>query len=277
MHTIALSTLLRGLWSLALVLLLVSPLKAQTPQSALWHDDAAIAELFRQAGVQGTFVVFDPLSNTISGTQYARASTRFSPASTFKIPHALIGLSLGVVRDVDELIPYRSALPPFSPAWVRDMGLHDAMTLSNVPIFQELARRIGSIRMQEALRQLAYGSMSIGGLVDRFWLDGTLTISALEQIRFLQQIAEGNLLFPAIAQGQVRTITVFKRTPSWVLHAKTGWQNAPGPGIGWWVGWVERNGAIYPFALNIDIRTAADAPLRQRIGLDALRIRQLID
>jgi beta-lactamase class D len=24
----------------------------------------------------------------------------------------------------------------------------------------------------------------------------------------------------------------------WSLHAKTGWQNAPGAGVGWWVGWV---------------------------------------
>ena len=250
---------------------------AQEENTPRWQEVPAIARLFTQAGVFGTFAVYDSKTNTLSGTNHPRAVTRYSPASTFKIPNALIGLSVGAVKDVNEPIPYRSNDPPFNPAWVRNMGLHDAILLSNVPIYQELARRIGRARMQEALERLQYGSRRIGVDVDRFWLDGSLVISAAEQIQFIGRLAEGTLPYPIQAQRQVWDITVVTKTPTMVVHAKTGWQNAPNAGVGWWVGWIERNGMIYPFALNIDIQSAADAALRQTIGLTALRILHIID
>ena len=184
---------------------------------------------------------------------------------------------MGAVRDVDEKIPYHSDAPPLMPAWAKDMGLREAIVLSNVPIYQELARRIGRDRMQEALRQLRYGSMEIGTRVDRFWLDGPLTLSAVEQVRFLAGLALGTLPFPEPAQAGVREITVVEVKPTYVLHAKTGWQNAMGPSVGWWVGWVERGAEVYPFALNLDIRTPADAVHRQEIGRACLRRLGLLD
>ena len=51
-----------------------------------------------------------------------------------------------------------------------------------------------------------------------------------------------------------------------------GWQNGPNPGVGWWVGWVEKGGRTYPFALNLDIRQRADGELRQQLGRAALEL-----
>jgi beta-lactamase class D len=43
------------------------------------------------------------------------------------------------------------------------------------------------------------------------------------------------------------------------LYAKTGWGKRPGqPDIGWWVGWIKKDGKLYTFALNIDIPEGAD-------------------
>src|SRR5690606_10185028 len=119
----------------------------------------------------------------------------FVPASTFKIPNTLIGLATGAVKSVDEIFPYGGQPQPFK-TWEKDMGLREAITLSNVPVYQELARRIGLERMQLNLLNMDFGNNEIGTVVDRFWLDGPLKISAVEQTRFLAKLAQGQLLFP---------------------------------------------------------------------------------
>ena len=239
------------------------------PAGLRWREEPRLAGLFQRAGVPGTFVLLQS-GGVLVGTNQPRALTRYTPASTFKIANSLIGLSVGAVASVDTVLPYRSDAPPFSPAWEKDMGLREAMVVSNVPIYQELARRIGLTRMTEAVNRLDYGNRSVGQQVDTFWLRGPLAISAVEQIRFLDRLARGSLPFPAAAQRAVREITVVERGPGWVLHAKTGWQNGPGAGVGWWVGWVERGRRITPFALNLDIRQRAEGDLRQRLGREAL-------
>jgi beta-lactamase class D len=236
-----------------------------------WREEPAVAALFRQAGVEGTFVLLDERSDTLRGTNRARAEQRFSPASTFKIANALIGLSLGAVRSVAEVIPYTGDANPFMREWLEPMGLRGAMKVSNVPLYQELARRIGLQRMREALVRLRYGNQQIGTNVTTFWLRGPLAISAVEQTRFLSALAHRTLPFPAQAQRQVAEITWVDSGPGWSLHAKTGWQNAPGAGVGWWVGWVKRGNQITPFALNIAMAGAADAPKREQLGRSSLQ------
>jgi hypothetical protein len=103
--------------------------------------------------------------------------------------------SVGAVASVDEVLPYRSNDPPFSAAWEKDMGLRQAMVVSNVPIYQELARRIGLERMRQGVVKLGYGNKQIGTQVDRFWLRGPLAISAVEQTLFLNRLARKQLPF----------------------------------------------------------------------------------
>ena len=248
---------------------MLTALLAQASPAA-WDDAPAVAALFEEAGVSGTFVLHDVARGTDRGHAEARARTRYLPASTFKIPNALIGLATGAVTSVDEPLPYRAQGPAFVPEWERDMGLGEAMKLSNVPIFQELARRIGLPRMREHVARLDYGNHDVGSVVDRFWLDGPLAISAIEQTRFLARLARATLPVAVEAQRAVRDILLIDSGPGWRLYAKTGWQRAPGAGVGWWVGWVEQDGALHAFALNIDIRDAEDAPLRISLGRASL-------
>jgi len=230
-----------------------------------------VAALFRQAGVEGTFVLLDERHGELRGHNQRRAEQRFVPASTFKIANALIGLSLGAVRSVDELIAHRGDPNPFMREWLEPMGLRGAMKVSNVPLYQELARRIGLQRMDGAIGRLHYGNQQIGNDVTTFWLQGPLAISAVEQTRFLSGLAHQSLPFPRKAQEQVAEITRVDAGPGWSLHAKTGWQNAPGAGVGWWVGWVQRGDQLTPFALNIAMAGAPDAPKREQLGRASLQ------
>jgi beta-lactamase class D len=244
---------------------------APAAPAATWREQPAVAALFRAAGVEGTFVLLDERSGELWGHNRSRAEQRFQPASSFKIANALIGLSVGAVPSVEEVIPYTGDANPFMREWLQPMGLRGAMAVSNVPLYQELARRIGLQRMGEAIEKLPYGNGEIGSDVTTFWLRGPLAISAVEQTRFLSGLAHQSLPFPRRAQQLVAEITQVEAGPGWSLHAKTGWQNAPGPGVGWWVGWVRRGERITPFALNIAMAGSADAPKREQLGRSSLQ------
>jgi beta-lactamase class D len=235
-----------------------------------WTSSEDVTRLFIEAGVDGTFVLYDVEAEQLIGHDRLRAQTRFVPGSTFKIPNALIGLAAGSVEDVDEVLPYGGAAQPFKQ-WQQDMGLREAIAISNVPIFQELARRTGLRAMAENVAQIGYGNSDIGAKVDRFWLDGPLQISAIEQTRFLARLAQGTLPYPESIQRALRDIVLLESTGRYRLHGKTGWVNAPGPGVGWWIGWVEHERGLYAFAINIDIRSQADADKRIPLAKDCLK------
>ncbi len=238
--------------------------------AADWEESQKIGALFKDAGVNGTFVLYDVSAGTYTGHNRARAEERFIPASTFKIANALIGLSSGTVKSVDEMLPY-GGKPQAFKSWEKDMGLREAIAISNVPIFQELARRIGLERMRESIAAMDYGNGEIGTRVDRYWLSGPLKISAVEQTRFLARLTQDALPLSPGVQKSVREIVLVEHAKDWKLYGKTGWQNAPDAGIGWWVGWVEKNGHIYAFALNMDMQQASDANKRIELGKASLK------
>nr|WP_306398026.1 subclass B3 metallo-beta-lactamase [Massilia sp. REN29] len=236
----------------------------------VWRDDARIGEMFEKAGVTGTLVVHDVATGEFTGHDRQRASIRYVPASTFKIPNSLIGLDAGAVADVDEVLPYGGG-PTLMPQWARDMPLREAIRVSNVPVYKELARRIGMPRMREGLRKLDYGNMNAGNTIDTFWLEGPLKISAVEQVRFLGRLAQDRLPFPKPAMAAVREIV--RQEGAANLYAKTGWYMPDDRKnqIGWWVGWVEKDGKVYAFAMNVDITDDTVAAKRVPLGKAALQ------
>lgn len=231
-----------------------------------------LADHFRDAGVTGTFVLLDIASDRLLVHNAVRAQQRFEPASTFKIFNTLVGLETGAVKDEMEVLPY-GGKPQFVKEWEKDMHLRDAMRVSNVPVYQELARRIGAKRMQHYIDLAGYGNREIGAVIDKFWLDGPLKISAVEQARLLGRLAQRKLPFSQRSMRITRSILRQDDTPGHTMFAKTGWAMGATPQIGWLVGWVEKEGKAYPFALNMDIHAKEDAAKRKLLvqrSLEAL-------
>lgn len=238
------------------------------------REEPGLAAAFKQAGVAGTFAVLDPHAAVLYVHDAGRAAKRFIPASTFKIANALIGLDCGAIANADEVLPYGGKPQPF-PAWEHDMSVREGIKVSNVPVFQELARRIGIERMKAGVKKLGYGNGEIGTVADRFWLDGPLQISAMEEVEFLRKLAAGELPFSAESMATVREITEQEVSGDFKLHGKTGWATATVPNIGWYVGWVEQGGKSYPFALNIDMPDQEMAGKRIPLAKECLKILKL--
>jgi beta-lactamase class D len=228
-------------------------------------ERADLAGVFTEQGVAGTFVLYEPATDHLTAVNAKRAQAPLVPASTFKIANSIIALETAVVKNENEVIPYGGKPQPFKQ-WEKDMPMREAIALSAVPIYQELAGRVGHARYREWLARLDYGNRRTGKAVDTFWLDGPLEISAVEQARFLAKLAASKLDASERAQAITRDIIRLETKDGATLYGKTGWQFSRKPQLGWWVGWVEKGGAVSAFAVNIDMANGADAPKRLAIG-----------
>ena len=224
------------------------------------------------AGVEGTFVLLDAQTGQATRYNPERASTRFLPASTFKIPNTLIALETGVASGPDFPLTRDSTVTPrqawWPAVWMQNHTLRTALPNSVVWYYQELSRRIGSERMQSYVDQFQYGNRNISGGIDQFWLTGGLRISPEEQVKFLQRFYTGQLGVSERSTSVAKELLVLEETPRYRLSGKTGWAGLgkpDAPQIGWLVGYLERGEKVYFFATNIDIRTSEDAQARLAI------------
>jgi beta-lactamase class D len=143
-------------------------------------------------------------------------ATRVTPASTFKIPHALAALDAGVLAGPDASFPYEGATVPFE-SWRRDHTLATAMRYSVVWYFQRVARLLGREREQEYLDRLDYGNRDASSGLDSFWLGGSLLVSPDEQERFLVRLYQDALPVGKGAMQIVRSILV--QPPGVIVNA----------------------------------------------------------
>ncbi|AVO44191.1 class D beta-lactamase [Phreatobacter cathodiphilus] len=251
--------------------LALAALLPSAPALAASPDRPDLAGIFRDHGASGTFALVDGATGEATISDARRAGRRLVPASTFKIPNSLIAFETGAVADADTVLPYGGGRTS-NPAWARDMSLRDAMPISNVPIFQEVARRVGLARYRDWLAKLDYGNRDPGTVVDRFWLDGPLRISATEEARFNLRLAQKGLPASQRAQTLVHDIVRLETADGATLYGKTGWFVKRGEtSVGWWTGWVERGSRIHAFTLNMDMPQMAMAPQRLEIGRAALK------
>ena len=232
---------------------------------------AKLEEVFRQHNAVGTFALHDPAKDQLILVNAKRAAERKIPASTFKITNSLIALETKVVANENEIIPY-GGKPQLFKSWERDMSMRAGIRISNVPVFQELASRVGIERYEKWLKVLDYGNGAVGQDVKTFWLQGPLKISAIEQVKFLSSLAQKKLPISTRSQEIVADIIRLETKGKRILYGKTGWTSTPNPQIGWFVGWVKNERGLFSFALNMDIVSRSDARKRKLIVLELLGI-----
>jgi len=223
---------------------------------------------FSDADAHGTIVVVDGRAKNDVAFVYdsERSARRYTPASTFKIPHSLFALDAGILRDEFQVIPWDGIKRP-TEAWNENQNLRSAMRNSTVWVYELFAKRLGDKRETEYMRKVGYGSAVTGGSKP-FWVEGDLAISANEQISFLRRLYRNELPFRVEHQRLVKDVMVNEAGKEWILRAKTGWSGK----VGWWVGWVEwPTGPVF-FALNIDTpNRLSDLAKRQDITRSILR------
>lgn len=217
----------------------------------------------------------------------AECGVASSPASTFKLPHALIALETGVVADPLAPVPWDGKERVF-PAWNRDHSLDSAIKNSVVWFFQRTAAQIGHESMLAGLKKLDYAADSCDGELTTFWLNGDLAVTPLEEVRFLRRMlryempverrhvdaVKAAFLMP---EGKITNAAgahdfVLAAPRPLVVRAKTGNTRVGEENVSWLVGQVESQGKQYVFASRVrsseELPSTAGAELASR-ALDA--------
>ena len=222
-------------------------------------------------------------------------AVRLSPASTFKIPHALVALETGVITP-QTLQQWDGTKYPTRPAWERPHALESAIQNSVLWFFQRTAVKIGPARMRSFLERFRYGNLDTSGPPDQYWVNGRLRISADGQVEFLRRFYARDLgikpehhetVFHALIEpaGGVQNATgIHTLTSNWkngdTLSAKTGAGMAladPEVRVSWLVGRLSAGGNDYIFASNIVRRGELDPVEAARQAFKTFRERRLID
>jgi beta-lactamase class D len=151
--------------------------------------------------------------------------------------------------------------------------MRSAIAVSAVPVYQEIARRIGAERMQKYVDLFEYGNRNIGGGIDQFWLTGDLRIDPIQQIDFVERLRRGVLPISKRSQDLVRDILPVTKVGDAVIHAKSGLLGAEigKPSLGWMVGWVENGNTQTVCAMNMDCREPRHIADRMTLTQTCLR------
>ncbi|MFZ9208867.1 MAG: penicillin-binding transpeptidase domain-containing protein, partial [Sediminibacterium sp.] len=189
---------------------------------------------FDETATTGSFGLFDNGSGEFyiyNLPQFKDSS--FTPASTFKIVNALVGLETGKIVDEKMTISIDSMGP---------IRMDTAFKLSVVPYFREVARRIGKETMQHWLDSLQYGNKQIGAAVDSFWLNNSLLITPDEQLGLVKKLYFGQLPFQKRTQEIVKKVMLQTVNTQYAISYKTGLgYKKNGQAIAWVIGWIEEN------------------------------------
>ncbi|WGD31816.1 class D beta-lactamase [Ancylobacter sp. WKF20] len=209
---------------------------------------------------------------------------RVTPASTFKIPIALMGYDAGIITDAHAPVwSFKPGFPDWREEWKRDTDPTYWMKESVVWYSQEITGKLGMERFRRYVTGFGYGNEDVSGTKDkgdgltRSWLSTSLAISPREQAAFLGRMLRGDL--PVSPQAVAMTAAIIRHgeVGGWTVHGKTGMgfaldaTGAPvrGQPYGWYVGWASKQSRTLIFArLDRDAtRQATPTSIRARDSL----------
>jgi beta-lactamase class D len=177
------------------------------------------------------------------------------PASTFKIPIALMGYDAGFLKDEHSpKLPFKEGYPDWIEAWRTDIDPAAWMKHSVVWYSQQITQALGKQKFAAYVKAFGYGNADVSGDpgkdngLTRSWLSSSLRISPLEQADFLGRIVRREL--PVDARAYAMTEAILTRSAlanGWTVLGKTGAgysvrnnkvdRNRP---FGWYVGWATK-------------------------------------
>jgi beta-lactamase class D len=207
-------------------------------------------------GIEGTFVLLDGQTGAFTRWNPARADQRFAPCSTFKVPNTAILLETGAAPDPEFVVKYDPALNASREAWRKDHTLRSAYKDSVLWYYHALSKKAGLPAETRWLTAFGYGNADTSGGVAGarpFWIDGSLRISANEQVAFLKRLREDRLGLSARTSALTKAIMIAEQRPEGTLRAKTGaCQPAHDAQVTmWYVGYVEKPAGVWYFALEL--------------------------
>lgn len=191
--------------------------------------------------------------------------SRVTPASTTKIPLALMGFDSGFLTSTSApALPFKKGYADWAGAeWRVTTDPTYWMKHSVVWYSQRITEALGARRLTAYAEAFRFGNADFSGDpgqnngLERAWISSSLQISPLEQVAFLRRFVTGKL--PVTEQATNLTAAIMEQWPTsggWSIAGKTGSafpRKANGSfdrsrAWGWFVGWAHRDGRTLVFA-----------------------------
>ena len=200
---------------------------------------------------EGSFVLYDLENDVWSIHDIEHATLRVAPDSTYKIYDALFGLEEGVITPEDSFIAWNGKNYPFE-TWNSDQTLQSAMTSSVNWYFQAIDEQLASTNIRNYIQQIGYGNENVSDRLSTYWLESSLKISPVEQVKLLTKLQNNSLGFSSENINAVKDAICLSSSDAGTFYGKTGTGRVDGQDVnGWFIGYIETADNTYFFATNI--------------------------
>lgn len=212
------------------------------------------------------------LIDTASGKEVLRegdCEKAVTPASTFKVPLAVMGYDSGILVDADH--PAWDFQPGFAD-WIEDWKTTVTprywLEKSVVWYSQELTKKLGMEKFRGYVEAFDYGNKDVSGNpgkgdgLTQAWLRSSLKVTPVQEAAFLTKLVNRTLpVSPKAFDMTYAAMPQVKLDNGWVVSGKTGTSflsNADGSPdaqkrqLGWYVGWAEKDGRKIVFVRLVE-------------------------
>lgn len=246
-------------------------------------EEINLAKYFKN--INGTAVFYNPAVSKYKIYNMPLSRIQSSPCSTFKIMSAYIALSENLISEKNSAIDWNGTNYG-NPAWNKKMNLPEAFQTSCVWYFRKLIDKMPPRTIKAYLQKYHYGNQDISDgqgnqntntnipELKGFWIESSLQISPLEQVRFLAKLfSEENQTTETLKNIMLVSDNPVKIYGKTGLGIKDNMVNTA-----WFVGFYEQNKLKIFFAIRLtdkenrihDYRHSASFYARQ-IALDIIQ------
>ena len=230
-------------------------------------------------------IVADAASDAIILEQ-GDCKTRVTPASTFKVPLAVMGYDSGFLENAEEpVLPFMKGYPEWGGEnWRQPTTPRRWLEYSVVWYSQRITEFLGYERLRDYAEAFDYGNADMTGdpgknnSLERSWIASSLKISPREQVGFLRKLVNRELPVSAEAMDAAMEIVEGRDiADGWRAQGKTGMAYSQKPDgtrnygrpWGWYVGWATRDDRTVVFARLMQDETKQETrvSLRARDGI----------
>lgn len=196
-------------------------------------SDSAIARLLDSVGMQGSFALLENGTEQFTIHNLSRyKDSAIAPNATFYLIPALIGLDKGLINYHDTTLK-----------------LNDSATL-----FANLISKIGRQAILQTLDSLKYGKGIVSADSTHYWENGSLVITADEQLGLIKRIYFKELFFQKKSQETLKKMILMEDNSNYRLSYIAGADTTSNKNATWVLGYVEENQHPYFFVLNTNAK-----------------------
>lgn len=208
-------------------------------------------------------IITDATDGSILMEKGQGCSTRVTPASTTKIPLAVMGFDSGFLKTPHSpSFPFLDGYIDWLPQWKRSTDPTYWLKHSVVWYSQLITHKLGQQSVEQYASDFGFGNADFSGNLgeddglDFAWISSSLKISPKEQIAFLERLINQTLPVSSdVFEKVYQSIDTWTTSDGWTIYGKTGaafprnldhsvdWTKE----YGWFVGWAHKGDRTFVF------------------------------